>query len=150
MPARFLSFIKDYKKIEKPVKNAIASEFFIQMVNATFMNILPLYMTRKGFTDEEIALFITFRFLGVFVLAFPLGRFIKGKKTDATFLSVQCLHTYFRYCHRHVYRVPTKTTNTDLTSTVGRFVHIHANSYFTFYFKELHQNEPHGGHLFKL
>lgn len=77
---RFLSFINDYKKIEKPVKNAIASEFFIQMVNATFMNILPLYMTHKGFTDEEIALFITVRFLGVFILALPLGNFIRNKK----------------------------------------------------------------------
>jgi MFS family permease len=44
------------------------------------MNILPLYMTRKGFSDEEIALFITFRFLGVFILALPLGKFIKKKK----------------------------------------------------------------------
>lgn len=76
----FFSFISDYKKIELPIKNAIASEFFIQTVNATFMNILPLYMVRKGFSDEEIALFITFRFIGVFVLALPLGRFIKGKK----------------------------------------------------------------------
>ncbi|MBL7901424.1 MAG: MFS transporter [Bacteroidia bacterium] len=73
-------FLKDYKNLEKPVLNVIASEFFIQLVNATFMNILPLYMTRKGFSDEEIALFITFRFLGVFALALPLGRFIKGKK----------------------------------------------------------------------
>lgn len=50
------------------------------MVNATFMNILPLYMTRQGFSDEEIALFITFRFLGVFILALPLGKFIRGKQ----------------------------------------------------------------------
>jgi len=78
--ARVLSFISDYKKIERPIKNAIASEFFIQTVNATFMNILPLYMNRKGFTDKEIALFITFRFIGVFLLALPLGHFIKGKK----------------------------------------------------------------------
>lgn len=82
----FFSFIKDYQKIERPVRNAIASEFFIQMVNATFMNILPLYMTRKGFSDEEIALFITFRFLGVFVLAFPLGRFIKGRRLLPLFI----------------------------------------------------------------
>ncbi len=77
---KLLSFIGDYKKIELPIKNVIVSEFFIQMVNATFMNILPLYMTRKGFTDREIALFITFRFIGVFVLALPLGNLIKGKK----------------------------------------------------------------------
>ena len=78
--AKLFSFINDYKTLEKPVLNVIISEFFIQLVNATFMNILPLYMTRKGFSDEEIALFITFRFLGVFILALPLGNFIKSKK----------------------------------------------------------------------
>lgn len=89
---RIFSFIKDYKKLELPIKNAIASEFFIQMVNATFMNILPLYMTRKGFSDSEIALFITFRFIGVFVLALPLGKYIKGKKViPLFFLSNICV-----------------------------------------------------------
>ncbi len=58
----------------------IISEFFIQMVNATFMNILPLYMARMNYDEEQIALFITFRFIGVFVLALPIGHFIKGKK----------------------------------------------------------------------
>ncbi len=78
--SRIFHFLKDYKQLEKQVLNVIASEFFIQLVNITFMNILPLYMTRKGFSDEDIALFITFRFLGVFALALPLGRFIRGKK----------------------------------------------------------------------
>ncbi len=77
---KWLSFLNDYQKLEKPILNVVISEFFIQLVNATFMNILPLYMTRKGFSDEEIALFITFRFLGVFILALPLGNLIKGKK----------------------------------------------------------------------
>lgn len=94
MPKLF-SFLLDYKKLEKPVANAIASEFFIQMVNATFMNILPLYMNRKGFTDEEIALFITFRFLGVFILALPLGKFIKGRKLMPLFyLSNICVPVF--------------------------------------------------------
>lgn len=75
--------------------NVIISEFFIQMVNATFMNILPLYMTRKGFTDEEIALFITFRFLGVFILALPLGNLIKGRKLMPLFyLSNTCVPVF--------------------------------------------------------
>jgi hypothetical protein len=78
--AKYFSFINDYRKIEKPIMNVVVAEFFIQMVNATFMNILPLFMTRRGFSDEEIALYITFRFLGVFILALPLGKFIRGKK----------------------------------------------------------------------
>ena len=90
--ARLFSFISTYKTIELPIKNAIASEFFIQAVNATFMNILPLYMTRKGFSDKEIALFITFRFIGVFILALPLGKFIKGRKVmPLFFLSNLCV-----------------------------------------------------------
>jgi MFS family permease len=84
--AKLLGFISDYRRIELPVKNVVAAEFFIQMVNATFMNILPLYLTRKGFSDKEIALFITCRFIGVFALAFPLGRFIKGRKVFPLFL----------------------------------------------------------------
>jgi fucose permease len=93
--ARLFSFINDYKNLEKAVLNVIVSEFFIQMVNATFMNILPLYMTRKGFTDEEIALFITFRFLGVFILALPLGNLIKGRKLMPWFyLSSICVPVF--------------------------------------------------------
>lgn len=90
--ANMLAFIEDYRKLEKPVFNVILSEFFIQMVNATFMNILPLYMHVEGFTKEEIALFITFRFLGVFVLAIPMGNYIKGKRLMPYFyLSAICV-----------------------------------------------------------
>lgn len=44
------------------------------------MNILPLYMARMNYDEEQIALFITFRFIGVFFLALPIGRFIKGRR----------------------------------------------------------------------
>jgi predicted MFS family arabinose efflux permease len=74
-----LAFLKDYRKLKPAIINVIVAEFFIQLVNATFMLILPLYMDRKGFSEEEIALFITFRFLGVFILALPIGNIIKGR-----------------------------------------------------------------------
>lgn len=79
------SFLNVYKKLETQVLNVVFAEFFIQLVNATFMNILPLYMTREGFSDEEIALYITFRFLGVFALALPFGKLIKGKRLAPLF-----------------------------------------------------------------
>jgi MFS family permease len=77
---KWFSFIDDYRKIERPIMNVIIAEFFIQMVNATFLNILPLYMNKMNYSKEEIALYITLRYLGVFFLAFPIGKFIKGKK----------------------------------------------------------------------
>ena len=89
------SFIKEYKHIEKPIKYVIASEFFIQTVNATFMNIFPLYMTRHGFSDRDIAIFITFRFIGVFILAIPLGKYIKNKKLMPFFYLSNLLVPFF-------------------------------------------------------
>lgn len=95
---RLFPFLSDYKNLEKQVVNVIIAEFFIQLVNATFMNILPLYMTRRGFSDEEIALFITFRFLGVFALALPLGRYIKGKKLLSLFVLSNLFIPVFGLC----------------------------------------------------
>lgn len=93
-----LSFIKDYSKLKPAIINVIVSEFFIQLVNATFMNILPLYMSRKGFSDEEIALFITFRFLGVFALALPIGNFLKGRVMKPFFYLSSILVPLFGLC----------------------------------------------------
>ncbi|MBI3520498.1 MAG: MFS transporter [Bacteroidetes bacterium] len=92
------AFIKDYKKLKPAILNVIVSEFFIQLVNATFMNILPLYMSRKGFSDEEIALFITFRFLGVFALALPIGNIIKGRVMKPFFYASSVLVPMFGLC----------------------------------------------------
>lgn len=91
-------FIKDYKKLKPAIINVIVAEFFIQLVNATFMNILPLYMNRKGFSDEEIALFITFRFLGVFALALPIGNLIKGRAMKPFFYVSSFLVPLFGLC----------------------------------------------------
>ena len=73
------SFLKEYQNLNKAIVNVIVAEFFIQLVNCTFMLILPLYLDRKGYSNEEIALFLTIRFLGVFLLAIPVGNLIKGK-----------------------------------------------------------------------
>ncbi|TND09763.1 MAG: multidrug transporter [Bacteroidetes bacterium] len=78
-------FIRAYGKIEKPIMNVIIAEFFIQLVNATFMNLQPLYMKAEGYSDASIADFISWRFGAVFLLAFPLGLFIKGRKVKNWF-----------------------------------------------------------------
>lgn len=79
------AFLRAYSKIERPVLLVIAAEFFIQLVNATFMNLQPLYMKAEGYSDSEIADFISWRFAGVLLLALPLGLFIKGRKVKNFF-----------------------------------------------------------------
>ena len=92
------AFLKDYRKLKPAIINVIIAEFFIQLVNATFMLILPLYMDRKGFSEEQIALFITFRFLGVFILALPIGNMIKGRVMKPFFYMSSVLVPLFGLC----------------------------------------------------
>jgi MFS family permease len=75
-----LKYFKPYQKIEGIVKAMIAAEFFIQLVNTAFMMILNIYLSKKGYADHEIADFISYRFLTVMIIAFPIGLFIKGRK----------------------------------------------------------------------
>ena len=64
----------------------IKAEFFVQLVGAAFFLILNIYLAKQGFSDPEIANFISYRFLAVMLLAFPLGFYIKGKPLKPFFL----------------------------------------------------------------
>jgi hypothetical protein len=55
-------------------------------------------MDRKGFSEEQIALFITFRFLGVFALALPIGNIIKGRVMKPFFYLSSILVPLFGLC----------------------------------------------------
>ena len=92
------SFLQPYRTIEKQILLVIIAEFFIQLVNATFMNMLPLYLSTLHYSKQEIAGFISFRFLGVFLLALPLGVFIKGKKVKPFFYASCIGVPFFALC----------------------------------------------------
>jgi predicted MFS family arabinose efflux permease len=78
-------FLREYRNVPKPILYVIIAEFFIQLVNATFLNVQPLYMSREGFTDQVIAGYISYRYLGVLLLAIPLGLYIRGKRIKPFF-----------------------------------------------------------------
>ena len=65
----------------------IKAEFFIQLIGSAFFLILNIYLAKKGFSDPEIANFISYRFLAVMLLAFPLGIYIKGKPLKPFFMT---------------------------------------------------------------
>lgn len=75
----------EYKNVPRSIFFIILAEFFIQFVNATFMNLQPLYMKAEGYADPEIANIISWRFAGVLLLALPLGIWIKGRPVRSLF-----------------------------------------------------------------
>ena len=64
----------------------IKAEFFVQLIGSAFFLILNIYLAKQGFSDPEIANFISYRFLAVMLLAFPLGFYIKGKPLKPFFI----------------------------------------------------------------
>ena len=63
----------------------IASEIFLQMINAAFMAILLIHMEKCGFQDHDSANAVSYRFLSVLLLAFPLGLLIKSAAIKPVF-----------------------------------------------------------------
>ncbi len=55
------------------------------MINTAFMAIMLIYMEKVGYQDHQSASFVSFRFLGVLLFAFPLGLIIKGRKLKPIF-----------------------------------------------------------------
>ena len=64
----------------------IKAEFFVQLIGASFFLILNIYLAKQGFSDPQIANFISYRFLAVMLLAFPLGFYLKGKPLKPFFI----------------------------------------------------------------
>lgn len=78
--------IQNYRKLENHILCLVAAELFIQLINTAFFLILLIYMQKVGYTDYQSADFISYRFLGTLLLAFPLGLFLKSRKIKPIFL----------------------------------------------------------------
>ena len=75
-----LRTIKDYLQLDKSFHNLIVVELFVQIINVTFITVLPLYMKAEHFSDAQYAHFTSYRYLGMLALALFLGMYIKGRK----------------------------------------------------------------------
>jgi MFS family permease len=75
-----ITTIKEYTKLDKSILNIITVEFFVQLINVSFIAILPLYMKAEGYSDSQYAHFTSYRYFGMLALALFLGMYIKGRK----------------------------------------------------------------------
>jgi len=69
----------------------VAAAFLIHLINGAYVLILNIYLRKKGYVDEQIAQFVSFRFLGILLFAFPLGIYIKGKALRPFFMASSIL-----------------------------------------------------------
>ena len=69
----------------------VGATFLIHLINGAFVLILNIYLRTKGYADDQIAQFNSFRFLGILLFAFPLGIYIKGKALRPFFMASSLL-----------------------------------------------------------
>ncbi len=77
--------LRPYFGLEPQVRNILAADFFIQLVNSSFFLLLNFLMVDYGYEDHEIANFRSYQYLAVMLFAFPLGIFIRGRKVKPLF-----------------------------------------------------------------
>jgi hypothetical protein len=82
---------QSFAEIEKHILYVIYAEFFVQLINTTLFSIQLIFMQKNGYSDYEGANFISYRFLGVLLLAVPLGLYIKGRKIKHLFFIIRLL-----------------------------------------------------------
>lgn len=80
------NILEKYSSISHNILILIKAQFFLQLVGAAFFLILNIYLSKNNFSDSEIASFISYRFLAVMLLAFPLGYFMKSRSLKPFFI----------------------------------------------------------------
>lgn len=69
-----------FGKLERPIFFLIGAVFCIQLIDSSFFILFNYYLKNLNYSDEQIAQLISYRYVSVMVLSFPLGLFIKGRE----------------------------------------------------------------------
>ena len=83
--------LNNYLRIEESVLVLIKSQFFLQLIATSFFLILNIYLSKNSFSDSEIADLISYRFLAVIILSYPLGYFIRFRPLKSFFVIASVL-----------------------------------------------------------
>src|SRR3989337_592198 len=78
-------FLSQYGNLHKSVIFIIIAEFFVQLIDYSYLTILLVYMNKTGYTDYKAADFFGYRVLSVLLLSFYLGFYINGRKLKPLF-----------------------------------------------------------------
>lgn len=79
--------VQSYARVPRSILNLVAGMLLLDLVSAGFMLILNIYLKKCGYDDVHIADYTAYRFLSVFIFAFPFGLFIKGKPLKPYFIT---------------------------------------------------------------
>jgi hypothetical protein len=84
--------LRGYSRLAPSILLLIGAEFFLQLINSSFLSNLPLYMHAEEYTDGQIADATKYRYLGVLLTAMFVGFYIRRRRLIPLFyLSAICV-----------------------------------------------------------
>lgn len=80
-----MKLFDQYKNLDRSIVFLIIAQFFIQLIDYSYLTILLQYMVKEHYTDSQSADFLGYRFLSVLLFSFYLGFYINGRKIKPLF-----------------------------------------------------------------
>ena len=74
------SFGSRYRLLPASIYWLFAGELVLNVINAAYTLIFNIFLKKLAYSDAQIAEFTSVRYLGVLLVAFPLGIFLRGKR----------------------------------------------------------------------
>ncbi|MBI1193631.1 MAG: hypothetical protein GC205_10720, partial [Bacteroidetes bacterium] len=71
--------LRAYARLERHILAFTVAEFFLHLTNAAFFLVFNIYLSKSGFGDERIAGYLSWRYLTVMMLAYPVGRYVRHR-----------------------------------------------------------------------
>ncbi|MCF7832037.1 MAG: MFS transporter [Candidatus Marinimicrobia bacterium] len=81
------NLIKRYLSVPHSIKLLITGAFMLQLLNASAMLIMNIYLSKLGYVDSQIADFVSYRFISILLFSIPFGLIIKGKRLKPFFIT---------------------------------------------------------------
>jgi len=79
--------LKRYLSVPRSIKLLITGAFLLQLLNASAMLIMNIYLSKLGYIDSQIADFVSYRFISILLFSIPFGLIIKGKRLKPFFIT---------------------------------------------------------------
>jgi predicted MFS family arabinose efflux permease len=98
------NIFRAYQNLEPNIKNLLFGLFFLNLINGSFFVLFNYFVLSEGYPDYVAPGFFKWRFLAVFIIAVPLGIFLKGHRLRPIFkigaflaptftiLTILCIH----------------------------------------------------------
>jgi len=86
------NFLESYKKLDRNIRYLLFAILNLSIMDGAVFLILNIFLSKQGFSDPQIASFVSIQYLMSLIFAIPLGMFIQTRKLKPFFFAICILY----------------------------------------------------------